>query len=145
MLTNLVQERTVADAQQFGSSLSIPASLSEGIIDGVNFRFVAVAAKRQVKYWLWTCGRYNLSAAWLPRIGARGIPISAVLTFGFGVTHILTPQSVNFDKYCPEDIRHVRSEKHACLLSNWNFGFKSVRSGIHRCRPTTNDGWAQPR
>jgi hypothetical protein len=97
VLANLVQERTVADAQQLGRSLSVPARLPQGTADGVHFGFVTVTAKRQVSGRLQACGRCGLAKIRLPHIGAFGAPVSAVLAFEFVVTHKLTPQNVNFD------------------------------------------------
>jgi hypothetical protein len=42
--TNLVQETAVADAEQPRSPFSIPASLLQSVIDGVNFGFIAKAS-----------------------------------------------------------------------------------------------------
>jgi len=109
VLANLVQERTVADAQQLGSSLSIPASLSQSIIDGVNFRFVAMAAQREVNRGLCARDGRDLAADRLPRFGVRCAPVTAVFVLGFGVIHlVLSPQIVSFDRHSPEGTRRVQ-------------------------------------
>ncbi len=101
VLANLVQQRTVADAQQLGRSLSVPACLPQSTADGVHFGFVTVAAERQVSCRLEACRRGGLAGIRLPRIGACLALVSAILAFEFGVTHKLTPQNVNFDNLAP--------------------------------------------
>ena len=91
VLANLVQERAVADAQQLGSSLSVPARFPQSTADRVNLGLIAMAAKRQVSRRLQTSSRCGLANVWLPRIGAGGALITAVLALEFGVIHKLTP------------------------------------------------------
>jgi hypothetical protein len=101
VLANLVQKRTVADAQQLGSSLSVPARFPQSTTDRVNLGFVAMAAKRQVSRRLQTSSRCGLANVRLPRIGAGGALITAVPALEFGVIHKLTPQNVKFDDMAP--------------------------------------------
>jgi hypothetical protein len=123
VLTNLVQERTVADAQQLGGSLPVPTRLPQGTADGMHLGFVAMAAKREVSARLQACGRCSFDNVRLPRIGACDTLLSTVRALQFGVTHKLTPQNMNFDNMAQGRLSRLVSEN---ALDEMNMEFADL-------------------
>lgn len=88
MLANLIQETPVADTEQPGGALTIPASLRQSAMNRMNLSFVAKAAKRQVNRRLYMSRGPDYSVPGLPPLGANSTHVIVVLRFGFRVIHI---------------------------------------------------------